>query len=111
MLTISKKVMFVLTYTTFFVNFLVFEFKIFFSFYQVRYREKFKFLLLMISELDNTGVIEDNDKDLPEDGDESKEVTEEMMDSADEKRSAAMAAFSEGRSMGVFSKQVGFFLL
>lgn len=54
----------------------------------------------MISELDNTGVIEDNDKDLPEDGDESKEVTEEMMDSADEKRSAAMAAFSEGRSVG-----------
>lgn len=66
----------------------------------------------MISELDNTGVIEDNDKDLPEDGDESKEVTEEMMDSADEKRSAAMAAFSEGRSVGGgFRKQVGFFLL
>lgn len=65
----------------------------------------------MISELDNTGVIEDNDKDLPEDGDESKEVTEEMMDSADEKRSAAMTAFSEGRSVGVFRKQVGFFLL
>lgn len=51
----------------------------------------------MISELDDTGVIVDNDKDLPEDGDESKEVTEEMMDTADEKRSAAMAAFSEGR--------------
>lgn len=60
----------------------------------------------MISELDNTGVIEDNDKDLPEDGDESKEVTEEMMDSADEKRSAAMAAFSEGRSI---NKLVFFF--
>lgn len=64
--------------------------------------KNWKFLLLMISELDNTGVIEDNDKDLPEDGDESKEVTEEMMDSADEKRSAAMAAFSEGRSVGGF---------
>lgn len=91
--------MFVLTYTTFFVNFFFFLHG-HFSFYQVRYREKLKFLLLMISELDNTGVIEDNDKDLPEDGDESKEVTEEMMDSADEKRSAAMAAFSEGRSVG-----------
>lgn len=95
--------MFVLTYTTFFVNlFFCFFFALTFSFYQVRYREKLKFLLLMISELDNTGVIEDNDKDLPEDGDESKEVTEEMMDSADEKRSAAMAAFSEGRSVGGF---------
>lgn len=47
-------------------------------------------------ELDNTGVIEDNDSELPEDGDDSKEVTEEMMDQADEKRSLAMAAFSEG---------------
>lgn len=64
----------------------------------------------MISELDNTGVIEDNDKDLPEDGDESKEVTEEMMDSADEKRSAAMAAFSEGRSVGgVLENKLVFF--
>ena len=50
------------------------------------------------SELDNTGVIEDNDSELPEDGDDSKEVTEEMMDQADEKRSLAMAAFSEGKS-------------
>lgn len=63
----------------------------------------------MISELDNTGVIVDNDKDLPEDGDESKEVTEEMMDTADEKRSAAMAAFSEGRPMGVLENKLVFF--
>lgn len=65
----------------------------------------------MISELDNTGVIVDNDKDLPEDGDESKEVTEEEMDTADEKRSAAMAAFSEGRPMGVLENKLVFFLL
>ncbi|KAJ8297918.1 hypothetical protein KUTeg_024449 [Tegillarca granosa] len=47
-------------------------------------------------ELDNTGVIEDNDYELPEYGDDNKEVTEEEMDAADEKRSAAMAAMSEG---------------
>ncbi|XP_062597484.1 hsc70-interacting protein-like isoform X3 [Saccostrea cucullata] len=47
-------------------------------------------------ELDNTGVIEDKDTELPEDGDDSKEVTEEEMDSANEMRGQAMAAFSEG---------------
>jgi suppressor of tumorigenicity protein 13 len=47
-------------------------------------------------ELDMTGVVEpDNEPHLPM-GDPNKEVTEEMSDQSDEKRSQAMAAFNEG---------------
>ncbi|XP_013787333.1 hsc70-interacting protein-like [Limulus polyphemus] len=48
-------------------------------------------------DLDNTGVIEpDTDEPQPV-GDESVEVTEEMMDESNEKRGQAMEAYSEGK--------------
>ncbi|XP_076321691.1 hsc70-interacting protein-like [Tachypleus tridentatus] len=47
-------------------------------------------------ELDNTGVIEPDNDDTQPMGDESIEVTEEMMDECNEKRGQAMEAFSEG---------------
>lgn len=48
-------------------------------------------------ELSMDGVIEDNDEDMPVYADDAAEVTDEMIDEANEKRSAAMDAVSEGR--------------
>ncbi|CAL1532455.1 unnamed protein product [Lymnaea stagnalis] len=48
-------------------------------------------------ELSKDGVIEDNDEDMPVYGDDSAEVTDEAIDEADAKRSAAMDAAAEGR--------------
>lgn len=42
------------------------------------------------------GVIEDNDEDMPVYADDAAEVTDEMIDEANEKRSAAMDAASDG---------------
>lgn len=52
------------------------------------------------SELDNTGVLEnvEDDGEPKEEIDETVEVTEEMMDEADVKRSQATKAFREGKS-------------
>lgn len=48
-------------------------------------------------ELDTTGVIADEDEDMPEYADDSVEVTDEMIDQASDKRNAAMDALAEGR--------------
>ncbi|BFZ24439.1 hypothetical protein BsWGS_27478 [Bradybaena similaris] len=48
-------------------------------------------------ELSMDGVIEDNDEDMPVYADDAAEVTDEMIDEANEKRSAAMDAASDGR--------------
>lgn len=48
-------------------------------------------------ELSNEGVIVDDDEDMPIYGDESAEVTEDMIDEANAKRGEAMAAMSDGR--------------
>ena len=52
--------------------------------------------LFFYTEIDTDGVIEE-DKDEPQEmGDASLEVSEEMMDQSNDKRSQAMAASSEG---------------
>ena len=50
----------------------------------------------MLVEFDMEGVIEPDTGAAQEMGDESLEVTEEMMDQANDKRSEAMAAASDG---------------
>ena len=52
--------------------------------------------LVVLTELDNEGVIEPDKGEPQEMGDVDKEVTEEMMDQANDKRSEAMAAMSDG---------------
>merc|ERR1719348_585901 len=47
-------------------------------------------------ELDNSGVIEAESEPAPDSGDQNKQPTEEEMDQANEKRSEAMAAMSDG---------------
>lgn len=47
-------------------------------------------------ELGNEGVIDDNDEDMPVYGDDTVEVTDEMIDEANDKRSAALDAAAEG---------------
>lgn len=71
----------------------------------VRIHIKFLLHFKLLIELDDSGVIADDDEDPPEYADEGIEVTEEMMDAADEKRSAAMSAMSEG----IYSKIVSIF--
>ena len=51
---------------------------------------------LLDAELDMEGVIEPDTEEPQSMGDESKEVTEEMMDQANEKRGVAMVAMSDG---------------
>ena len=52
--------------------------------------------LFFYTEIDTDGVIEE-DKDEPQEmGDASLEVSEEMMDQSNDKRSQAMATSSEG---------------
>ncbi|XP_076445982.1 hsc70-interacting protein-like isoform X2 [Babylonia areolata] len=48
-------------------------------------------------ELDNTGVISDDDEDMPEYADVNIEVTDDMIDQASDKRNEAMDAMAEGR--------------
>ena len=48
------------------------------------------------TDLDQSGVITDEDEEEPEYADSGIEVTDEMLDTADEKRGAAMSAMSEG---------------
>ena len=48
--------------------------------------------------MDESEVIADDDEELPEYADIGIDVTEEMLDAADEKRSAAMSAVSEGKN-------------
>ena len=52
--------------------------------------------VLLLTELDDEGVIEPDTGAPQEMGDDSLEVTEEMMDQANDKRSEAMAAVSDG---------------
>ena len=53
---------------------------------------------MIFTELDESGVIADDDEELPEYADIGIDVTEEMLDTADEKRGAAMSAISEGKN-------------
>jgi hypothetical protein len=53
-------------------------------------------------------VIEDDDDDMPEYGDESAEVTDEMIDQASDKRNAGMDAMAEGTKGFFFSCLVCF---
>lgn len=48
-------------------------------------------------ELDNSGVISDDDEDMPEYADVNMEVTDDMIDQASDKRNEAMDAMAEGR--------------
>ena len=72
--------------------------------YQVAYKKKFgvrKFrnftVILLFPELDNEGVVDDPDDFTPEQIGTDVEVTEEMMDQSNDKRSEAMSALSDGK--------------
>ena len=52
-------------------------------------------------ELDNEGVVEDPDDFTPEQISTDVEVTEDMMDQSNDKRSEAMSALSDGKSSHV----------
>ena len=47
-------------------------------------------------EIDLEGVVEEDHDEPQEMGDDSKEITDEMLDVSSEKRSEALSAFSEG---------------
>ena len=51
---------------------------------------------LFVSELDETGVIVDDDEDMPEYADVNIEITDDMIDQASDKRNAGMDAMAEG---------------
>ena len=54
-------------------------------------------VILFFPELNNEGVVEDPDDFTPEQISTDIEVTEEMMDQSNEKRSEAMTALSDGK--------------
>ena len=51
---------------------------------------------MIVTELDNTGVITDDDEDMPEYADINTDVTDDMIDQASDKRNEAMDAMAEG---------------
>ena len=53
-------------------------------------------MCVLVAELDNTGVITDDDEDMPEYADINIEVTDDMIDQASDKRNEAMDAMAEG---------------
>ena len=53
-------------------------------------------MCVLVAELDNTGVITDDDEDMPEYADVNIEVTDDMIDQASDKRNEAMDAMAEG---------------
>jgi len=54
-------------------------------------------ICVIFTELDESGVIADDDEELPEYADIGIDVTEEMLHTPDEKCGAAMSAMSEGK--------------
>ena len=52
---------------------------------------------MIFTELDESGVIADDDEELPEYADIGIDVTEEMLHTPDEKCGAAMSAMSAGK--------------
>ena len=51
---------------------------------------------VIIADVDNTGVITDDDEDMPEYASIDVEVTDEMIDEASDKRNSGMDAMAEG---------------
>ena len=57
----------------------------------------------VLSELDNEGVVDDPDDFTPEQISADIEVTEDMMDQSNDKRSEAMSAMSDGNHFSEMS--------
>uniref|UniRef100_A0A8C0QSI7 ST13 Hsp70 interacting protein n=1 Tax=Chelonoidis abingdonii TaxID=106734 RepID=A0A8C0QSI7_CHEAB len=69
----------------------------------------FKSLTFVFAEIDNEGVIEPDKDDPQEMGDENVEVTEEMMDEADEKKMEGIHALGEGelqKAINLFTEAI-----